>query len=106
MPPRYRLLDLASSGRGASAEKRWDYARFYFGVNVLTRQRPRRFDPIVAPLGQIPGAEPDGPFRNGAGCPKWRLAGPPRNVPGEPLVYHDRRRGGSAEGDRRRRPRG
>src|SRR6516165_12619688 len=47
MPPRYRLLDPASSGRGASAEKRWDYARFYFGVNVLTRQRPRGFDPIV-----------------------------------------------------------
>src|SRR5215510_10950138 len=49
MPPRYRLLDLASSGRGASAEKRWDYARFYFGVNVLTRQRRHRFDPISGP---------------------------------------------------------
>jgi len=47
MPPRYRLLDPASSGRDTRAEKLWDYARFYFGVNVLSRQHRHLFPSIL-----------------------------------------------------------
>src|SRR5262245_22259411 len=87
MPPRYRLLDLTSSGRGASAEKRWDYARFYLGVNVLARQHRDRSTgfsgaPQVDPSGhgrrdfpegrQAPAAGP-GPERRGTFPARRRL---------------------------------